>query len=96
MKLKPLGDRVVLKVLEQEEKTESGIVLPDKAKERPQEGEVKAVGPGKVLDDGTKAPMDVKVGDRVVFSKFAGSEIKVDGEEYLIVRQDDILAVYEQ
>ncbi len=94
MKLKPLGDRVVLKVLEQEEKTESGIVLPDKARERPQEGEVKAVGPGRVLDDGTRVPMEVNEGDKVVFSKFAGSEVKVDGEEYLIVRQDDILAVY--
>lgn len=94
MKLKPLGDRVVLEVLEQEEKTESGIVLPDKAKERPQEGEVKAVGPGRVLDDGTRVPMEVKEGDKVVFSKFAGSELKVGGEEYLIVRQDDILAVY--
>lgn len=94
MNLKPLGDRVVLKVIEQEEKTESGIVLPDKAKERPQEGKVIAVGSGKVLDDGRKLPVDVKEGDLVIFSKFAGSEVKVDGEEYLVMRQDDILAVY--
>ena len=94
MNLKPLGDRVVLKVIEQEEKTESGIVLPDKAKERPQEGKVMAVGPGKVLDNGTKAPVEVKEGDRVIFSKFAGTEVKLDGEEYLVIRQDDILAVY--
>ncbi len=94
MNLKPLGDRVIIKVLEKEEKTTGGIVLPDKAKERPQDGEVKAVGPGKILDDGTKVQMEVKVGDTVVFSKYAGSEIKINGEEYLILRQDDILAVY--
>ncbi len=94
MNLKPLGDRVIIKVLEKEEKTSSGIVLPDKAREKPQEGEVKAVGDGKVLDDGTRVQMDVKVGDKVIFSKYAGSEIKLDGEEYLILRQDDILAVY--
>ncbi len=94
MNLKPLGDRVIIKVLEKEEKTSSGIVLPDKAKEKPQEGEVMAVGAGKVLDDGTKVQMEVKKGDKVVFSKYAGSEVKVDEEEYLILRQDDILAVY--
>ncbi len=94
MKLKPLGDRVIIKVLEKEDKTSSGIVLPDKAKEKPQEGEVKAVGDGRILDDGTRVQMDVKVGDTVIFSKYAGSEIKLDGEEYLILRQDDILAVY--
>jgi len=94
MNLKPLGDRVIIKVLEKEEKTGSGIVLPDKAKEKPQEGEVMAVGAGKVLDDGTKVQMEVKKGDKVVFSKYAGSEVKVDGEEYLILRQDDILALY--
>lgn len=94
MKLKPLGDRVIIKVLEKEEKTSSGIVLPDKAKEKPQEGEVMAVGPGRILEDGTRVQMEVKVGDKVVFSKYAGSEIKIDGEEYLILRQDDILAVY--
>ncbi len=94
MNLKPLGDRVIIKVLEKEEQTSSGIVLPDKAKEKPQEGKVKAVGDGRILDDGTRAQMDVKVGDTVIFSKYAGSEIKLDGEEYLILRQDDILAVY--
>lgn len=94
MNLKPLGDRVIIKVLEKEEKTSTGIVLPDKAKEKPQEGEVKAAGPGKTLDDGTKTPMEVKVGDRIVFSRYAGTEIKIEGEEYLILRQDDILAVY--
>ena len=95
MNLRPLGDRVIIKVLESEEKTSSGIVLPDKAKEKPQEGEVKAVGPGRILDDGSKAPMDVKVGNKVVFSKYAGTEIKIDGEELLIVRHDDILGVFE-
>lgn len=93
MNLKPLADRVVVKVLEAEEKTASGIVLPDKAKEKPQEGEVKAVGTGKVLDNGTKLDMEVKVGDKVIFSRYAGTEVKVDGEDYLIMRQDDILAL---
>lgn len=94
MKLKPLGDRYIVKVLEKEDKTAGGIVLPDKAKEKPQEGEIMAVGTGKVLDDGTKVQMELKTGDKVVFSKYAGSEVKIDGEEYLILRQDDILAVY--
>jgi chaperonin GroES len=93
MNLKPLSDRVVVKVLEAEEKTASGIVLPDKAKEKPQEGEVKAVGNGKVLDNGTKLEMDVKVGDKVIFSRYAGTEVKVQGDDYLILRQDDILAL---
>ncbi len=93
MNVKPLADRVVVKVLEAEEKTASGIVLPDKAKEKPQEGEVKAVGTGKVLENGTKQEMEVKVGDKVIFSRYAGTEVKVDGEEYLILRQDDILAI---
>ncbi|MFO7951730.1 MAG: co-chaperone GroES [Bacillota bacterium] len=93
MNLKPLTDRVVVKVLEVEEKTASGIVLPDQAKEKPQEGEVVAVGPGKVLDDGSRQEMEVKVGDKVIFSRFAGTDIKVEGEDYLIMRHDDILAV---
>jgi len=93
MNLKPLADRVVVKVLEAEEKTSSGIVLPDKAKEKPQEGEVKATGPGKVLDNGTRLDMDVKVGDKVLFSRYAGTDVKVEGEDYLVLRQDDILAV---
>ena len=94
MNIKPLGDRVVIKVLEAEEKTPSGIVLPDKAKEKPQEGEVVAVGTGKVLDNGTRIDLDVKVGDKIIFSKYAGTEVKVSGEEYLILRQDDILALF--
>jgi len=93
MNLKPLSDRVVVKVLEAEEKTASGIVLPDKAKEKPQEGKVMAVGTGKVLDNGSKVEMEVKVGDKVIFSRYAGTEVKVEGEEYLILRQDDILAL---
>ncbi len=95
MNLKPLGERVILEIVEKEEKTSGGIVIPDSAKEMSQEGKVLAVGPGKVLNDGTKVAVDVKEGDRVIFSKFSGSEIKVDGKDYLIVRQDDILAVYE-
>lgn len=93
MNLKPLGDRLVVKVVEAEEKTASGIVLPDKAREKPQEGEVVAVGTGKVLDNGTKSDMEVKVGDKVLYSKYAGTEVKVKGEEYLILRHDDILAL---
>lgn len=91
--LKPLADRVVVKVVEQEEKTKGGIVLPDTAKEKPQQAEVIAVGPGKLLDNGERAPMEVKVGDKVVFAKYGGTEVKVDGEEYLILRESDILAV---
>ncbi len=91
--LKPLADRVIVKVIEAEEKTKGGIVLPDTAKERPQQGEVLAVGPGRRLDDGTLATPQVKVGDRVLFSKYGGVEVKVSGEEYLILREDDILGV---
>ena len=93
--LKPLGDRVVVKPLEAEEKTSGGIVLPDSAKERPQTGEVIAVGPGKTLDNGSVAPMEVVVGDKVVYSKYGGTEVKVDGQDVLIMRQDDILGVVE-
>jgi chaperonin GroES len=93
MNLKPLADRVVVKVLEADETTASGIVIPDKAKEKPQEGKVMAVGTGKVLDNGNKVEMEVKVGDKVIFSRYAGTEVKVEGEEYLILRQDDILAL---
>lgn len=93
MKLKPLGDRIVVKVLSQEEKTKGGIVLPDTAKEKPQEGEVKAVGTGRVLDNGQKLPLDVKVGDRVLSSKYGGTEVKVDGDEFLILSERDVLAV---
>ena len=92
-KLRPLGDRVVLKPTPREEVTKSGIVLPDTAKEKPQEGSVLAVGPGRILDDGSREKMDVAVGDRVLYSKYAGTEFKVDGDELLIVSQKDILAV---
>ena len=91
--IRPLGDRVVIKVSEGEMKTASGIVLPDTAKEKPQEGEVVAVGTGKMLDNGTRAQMEVKTGDKVIFSKYSGSEVKVDEQNYLIVRESDILAV---
>jgi len=91
--LKPLADRVLVKVLEAEETTAGGIVLPDTARERPQEGEVVAVGPGKVLDNGALAAPEVRVGDRIVFSKYGGDEITFDGEEYKILRESDVLAV---
>ncbi|NLA58911.1 MAG: co-chaperone GroES [Firmicutes bacterium] len=94
MKVKPLADRVIVKPIEAEEKTKSGIVLPDTAKEKPQEGEVVAVGPGR-YEDGKLVPMNVKQGDRVLFAKYAGTEIKMDGEEYLIMRESDILGIIE-
>lgn len=93
--LKPLGDRIVVKALEAETTTSGGIVLPDTAKERPQTGEVLAVGPGKTLDNGTVSALEVKVGDKVVYSKYGGTEIKVGGEEYMILRQDDVLGIVE-
>ena len=93
MNIKPLGERVVLKVLESEEKTKSGIVLPDTAKEKPQMGKVLAVGPGKLLDNGQKVPLEVKVGDKVLFAKYAGTEVKLDGEEYMVLKESDILAI---
>lgn len=93
--LKPLEDRVVVKVIEEEQKTQGGIVLPDTAKEKPQEGKVVAVGPGRLLDNGTRVAPAVKVGDRVVFAKYSGTEVKVDGQEYLIMRESDILAIKE-
>jgi chaperonin GroES len=91
--LKPLADRVVVKAIQQEERTKGGIVLPDTAKEKPQEGEIMAVGPGKLLDSGQRAPMEVQLGDRVVYAKYGGTEVKVEGEEYLILRESDILAI---
>ena len=94
-KLRPLGDRVVVKPSAREEMTKSGIVLPDTAKEKPQEGEVLAVGPGRVLDDGKREAMDVKVGQKVLYGKYSGTEFKVDGEDLLIVSQKDILAIVE-
>jgi chaperonin GroES len=93
--LKPLGDRIVVKALEAEEKTAGGIVLPDSAKEKPQMGEVIAVGPGKTLDNGTVAAMEVKVGDKVAYGKWGGTEIKVGGEDFMILKQDDILGIVE-
>jgi chaperonin GroES len=94
-KLRPLGDRVVIHPTPREEMTKSGIVLPDTAKEKPQEGSVLAVGPGRILDDGKRESIDVKVGDKVLYAKYAGTEFKVDDEELLIVSQKDILAVVE-
>nr|WP_092074601.1 co-chaperone GroES [Dendrosporobacter quercicolus]NSL47557.1 co-chaperone GroES [Dendrosporobacter quercicolus DSM 1736]SDN04857.1 chaperonin GroES [Dendrosporobacter quercicolus] len=91
--IKPLGDRVVIQVLEGELKTKSGIVLPDTAKEKPQEGQIVAVGTGKLLDNGQRVALDVKEGDKIIFSKYAGTEVKVDGQEYLIVSERDILAI---
>ena len=93
MNLKPLGDRVVLKVLEAEEKTSSGIVLPDTAQEKPQQGKIVAVGPGRSADDGSLIPMQVKEGDTVVFAKYAGTEVKFQDEDLLVLKESDILAV---
>ena len=94
-KLRPLGDRVVIQPTPREEMTKSGIVLPDTAKEKPQEGSVLAVGPGRVLDDGKRESVDVKVGDKVLYAKYAGTEFKIDENELLIVSQKDILAIVE-
>ena len=94
-KLRPLGDRVVIKPTPREEMTKSGIVLPDTAKEKPQEGEILSVGPGKILDDGKREPMDVAVGNKVLYAKYAGTEFKVESEDLLIVSQKDILAIVE-
>ncbi|HRI56216.1 MAG TPA: co-chaperone GroES [Anaerolineae bacterium] len=93
MNLKPLGDRLLVKPVEQEEKTASGIILPETAKEKPQEGEVLAVGPGSRKDDGSRISMDVAVGNRVLYAKYAGTEIKMDGVKYLILRESDVLAI---
>ena len=95
MKLRPIDDRVVVKVLEAEEKTKGGIVLPDSAKEKPKQGEVMAVGEGKILDSGETQAPQVKVGDKVIFSSYAGNEVKVGDEEYLIMSESEILAVIE-
>jgi chaperonin GroES len=91
--IKPLGDRVIIELVEQEETTASGIVLPDSAQEKPQEGKVIAVGSGRVNDKGEKVALEVAEGDRIIFSKFAGTEVKYEGTEYLILREDDILAI---
>ena len=91
--LKPLGDRIIIELVELEEKTASGIVLPDTAKEKPQEGKVVAVGTGRVLENGERVALEVSVGDNIIFSKYAGTEVKYAGNEYLIVRENDILAI---
>ncbi len=96
MKVKPLQDRLLVKRLDIDEKTKGGIIIPETAKERPQEGRVVAVGNGKVLDDGTVKPLDVKVKDKVLFSKYGGTEITIEGDEYLILKEDDILAIVEK
>jgi chaperonin GroES len=96
MKIRPLQDRIIIKRIPEEEKTKGGIIIPDTAKEKPLEGLVVAVGNGKVLEDGKVRPLDVKPGDRVLFIKFAGSEVKIDGEERLMLREEDILGVIEK
>ena len=96
MKIRPLNDRVLVIRIEEEEKTSGGIIIPDTAKEKPQEGKVIAAGPGKFDDTGKRMPLDVKEGDRVLFGKYAGNEIKIDGVEHLIMREDDILAILEK
>ncbi|OGW92086.1 MAG: co-chaperone GroES [Omnitrophica bacterium RIFCSPHIGHO2_02_FULL_63_14] len=93
MALKPLGDRIVVKQLEAQEKTKSGIVVPDSAKEKPQEAKVVAVGPGKLLDDGAVKALEVKNGDRVLYGKYSGSEVTIDGTDYLILKEEDVLAI---
>jgi chaperonin GroES len=95
MKIRPLQDRIIVKRIAEEEKTKGGIIIPDTAKEKPIEGKVLAVGNGKVLEDGKVRPLDVKAGDRILFSKYAGTEVKIDGEEHLIMREEDILGVIE-
>ncbi len=95
MKIRPLQDRIIVKRMEEEEKTAGGIIIPDTAKEKPQEGKVIAVGKGKVGEDGKVQPLDVKPGDKVLFGKYAGTEIKLEGEEHLIMREDDLLGVVE-
>ena len=96
MKIKPLHDRIVVKAADKESVTAGGIILPDTAQEKPQRGEVLAVGPGKTLDSGAVAPTDVKVGDHVYYGKYSGTEVKVEGEEYVILRAEDVLAVVEK
>ncbi len=96
MKIRPLQDRVIVKRIEEEEKSKGGIIIPDTAKEKPQEGKVVAVGKGKLSDGGKITPLDVKVNDRVLFGKYSGSEINIDGDEHLIMREEDILGVIEK
>ena len=96
MKVRPLHDRLIVKRSEEEEKTKGGIIIPDTAKEKPIEGKVIAVGKGKIKKDGTKNPMEVEKGDRILFAKYAGTEVKIDGEEHLIMKEDDVIAIIEQ
>jgi len=95
MKLRPLQDRILVQRVEEETKTKGGIIIPDTAKEKPAEGKVKAVGNGKVGEDGKRVALEIKVGDRILFGKYSGTEVKIDGEEYLIMREDDVLGVIE-
>ena len=96
MKLRPLNDRILVKRVEEEAKTKGGIIIPDSAKEKPMEGEVIAVGTGKILENGKKQPLEVKAGDRILFGKYSGTEVKIDGIEHLIMRDDDVLGVIEK
>ena len=93
MKIRPLQDRVIVKRVQEEEKTKGGIIIPDTAKEKPQEGEVLAAGNGKILENGTKVALDVKVGDKILFGKYSGTDIRIDGEDVLILREEEVLAV---
>jgi chaperonin GroES len=95
MKIRPLHDRLIVKRLEEEEKTKGGIIIPDTAKEKPIEGKVIAVGEGRIKKDGKKIPMEVKKGDRILFAKYAGTEVKIDGEEHLMMKEDDVFAIIE-
>jgi chaperonin GroES len=95
MKVRPLNDRIIVKRLEEEEKTKGGIIIPDSAKEKPVEGKVIAVGDGRINKEGKKIPMEIKKGDRILFAKYGGTEIKMDGEEYLMMKEDDVLAIIE-
>ncbi len=93
MKLRPLQDRILVKRVEEEEKTKGGIIIPDTAKEKPAEGKVEAVGNGKLGDDGKRVPLEIKKGDRILFGKYSGTEVKIEGKEYLIMREDDVLGI---
>jgi chaperonin GroES len=95
VRLKPLGDRVLVKAVEKKDEVRSGIIIPDTAKEKPQEGEIVAVGKGKIGDDGKLIPMDVKAGDKILYGKYSGTEVKIEGQEYLIMHQEDILGIVE-
>ncbi len=95
MNIRPLGDRLLVKRIEEEEKSKGGIIIPDSAKEKPQEGKVVAVGKGKMLEDGKMVPLEVKAGDRILFGKYSGTDVKIEGEEHLIMREDDVLGIIE-